>query len=61
MSYRVISQQRDGHREIVADSTDDLEEIMKVYEPVTMGTVVFIISTEQLFMLDGSQQWVEID
>ena len=61
MSYRVISQTRDGYRELVADTKDDLEEIMKAYEPVTMGTTVFVISTQQVFMLDGNKEWVELN
>lgn len=61
MSYRVISQTRDGYRELVADTKDDLEEIMKVYDPVAMGTTVFVISTQQVFMLDGNKEWVELN
>ena len=61
MSYRVISQTRDGYRELVADTKDDLKEIMKVYEPVAMGTTVFVIATQQVFMLDGNSEWVELD
>ena len=61
MSYRVISQTRDGYRELVADTKDDLKEIMKVYEPVAMGTIVFVIATQQVFMLDGNNEWVELD
>ena len=61
MSYRVISQTRDGYRELVADTKDDLEEIMKAYETVAMGTTVFVISTQQVFMLDGNKEWVELN
>ena len=61
MSYRVISQTRGGYRELVADTKDDLEEIMKAYEPVVMGTTVFVISTQQVFMLDGNKEWVELN
>jgi hypothetical protein len=61
VSYRVISQTRDGYRELVADTKDDLKEIMKVYEPVAMGTTVFVIATQQVFMLDGNNEWVELD
>lgn len=61
MSYRVISQTKDGHRELVADTEADLPDILKAYEPVSMGTMVYIISTSQLFVLDGNQKWVEAE
>lgn len=61
MSYRVISQTRDGLRELVADTSDDLETIKEELAPLAMGSSAFVIHENKIFMLDGSGDWVELD
>lgn len=57
--YKITSNDGDvayGVKEFVCDTVDDL----KILPPCSMGSVAIVISTGQLYMLNGKNEWVKL-
>ena len=60
MAFRIISNPGDITPTFACDVVDDLKEILKDRHYNEQGTTAIILSTAEVYMLDGSRNWVKL-
>ena len=60
MAYRIISNPTDITPTFAVDTTADLDEILKDKHYNEQGTAAIVISTAEVYMMDGSRKWVKL-
>lgn len=60
MAFRIISNPSDITPTFACDTIADLEEILKDRHYNEQGTAALIISTAEVYMLNGERKWVKL-
>lgn len=60
MAFRIISNPADITPTFACDTVEDLALILKDRHYNEQGTVALIISTAEVYMLNGDRKWVKL-
>ena len=60
LAFRMISNPSDITPTFAVDTVADLQDILKDKHYNEQGTAAIVISTADVYMLDGSRQWVKL-
>lgn len=60
MAFRIISNPSDITPTFAVDTAEDLELILKDRHYNEQGTAAIVISTAEVYMLNGERQWVKL-
>lgn len=60
MAFRIMSNPSDVTPTFACDTVADLDEILKDKHYNEQGTAALIISTAEVYMLDGERKWVKL-
>lgn len=60
MAFRIMSNPNDVTPTFACDTVADLDEILKDKHYNEQGTAALIISTAEVYMLDGERKWVKL-
>ena len=60
MAFRIMSNPNDITPTFACDTVADLDEILKDKHYNEQGTAALIISTAEVYMLDGERKWVKL-
>lgn len=60
MAFRMISNPTDITPTFACDTVADLDEILKDKHYNEQGTAALIISTAEVYMLNGERKWVKL-
>lgn len=60
MAFRIISNPSDITPTFACDTIADLDEILKDKYYNEQGTAALIISTAEVYMLNGERKWVKL-
>lgn len=60
MAFRIISNPSDITPTFAVDTVEDLELILKDRHYNEQGTAAIVISTAEVYMLNGERQWVKL-
>lgn len=60
MAFRIISNPSDITPTFACDTIADLDEILKDKHYNEQGTAALIISTAEVYMLNGERKWVKL-
>ena len=60
MAFRIMSNPSDITPTFACDTVADLDEILKDKHYNEQGTAALIISTAEVYMLNGERKWVKL-
>lgn len=60
MAYRIMSNPTDITPTFAVDTVQDLDLILKDKHYNEQGTAAIVISTAEVYMLDGNRKWVKL-
>ena len=60
MAFRIMSNPNDITPTFACDTVADLDEILKDKHYNEQGTAALIISTAEVYMLNGERKWVKL-
>jgi len=60
VAFRIMSNPNDITPTFACDTVADLDEILKDKHYNEQGTAALIISTAEVYMLDGERKWVKL-
>lgn len=60
LAYRIMSNPTDITPTFAVDTVQDLDLILKDKHYNEQGTAAIVISTAEVYMLDGNRKWVKL-